>query len=100
MLPKLNDRINNLDKMKLLQHQFLGLQLSNVINDSAMDLEKVVNSDENSYEIDTILDHRGLVVEDSYYLVKWKNYNDEDNSWVNYSKFNNFECINMYWNSK
>ncbi|GAA5815765.1 hypothetical protein MFLAVUS_009280 [Mucor flavus] len=62
--------------MKLLQHQFLGLHLSNVINDNNnMDLEIVVN-DENNYEIDIILDHKGLVVEDSFYLVKWRNYDN------------------------
>lgn len=99
-LPKLNDRINNLDKMKLLQHQFLGLQLSNIINNNKMDLEIAMDYDENNYEIDIILDHKGLVVEDSFYLVKWKNYDDNENSWIHYTKFNTFECINTYWNSK
>lgn len=102
-LPKLNDRINNLDKMKLLQQQFLGLHLSDTsyINNNSneiMDLEIDIDSNE-SYEIETILDHKGLIVQDSYYFVKWKNYS-EDNSWIHYSKFNNFECINTYWSTK
>jgi hypothetical protein len=106
-LPKLNERINNLDKMKALQLQFLGLQVSESFyfnnrnnNNENMDLEIDIDNNENSYEIDIILDHRGLTVEDSYYLVKWKNYSDNDNSWIHYSKFNNFECINTYWNTK
>jgi hypothetical protein len=106
-LPKLNERINNLDKMKLLQQQFLGLELSNIAhfknnniyNNEKMDLEIDIDNNE-SYEIETILDHKGLIVEDSYYLVKWQNYSDEDNSWVHYSKFNSFDYINIYWNSK
>lgn len=105
LLPKLNDRINNLDKMKLLQQQFLGIQLSDTSHiknnhNDRMDLETDIDSNENSYEIDIILDHKGLIVEDSYYLVKWKNYSDIDNSWIHYSNFNNYECINTYWNTK
>lgn len=71
LLPKLNDRINNLEKMKSLQQQFLGLQLSNTThiklnnNNDRMDLEIEIDSNENSY-----------------YLVKWKNYSDDDNSWI------------------
>lgn len=64
-----------------------------------MDLEIVVN-DENNYEIDIILDHKELVVEDSFYLVKWRDYDNSENSWIHYTKFNTFECINTYWNSK
>ncbi len=91
--------------MKLLQQQFLGIQLldtSHIKNNhnDRMDLEIDIDNDENSYEIDIILDHKGLIVEDSYYLVKWKNYSDIDNSWIHYSKFNNYECINAYWNAK
>ncbi|CAO3618572.1 unnamed protein product [Mucor hiemalis] len=107
LLLKLNERINNLDKMKLLQQQFLGLELSNTSNiknnvsysNEGMDIETSIENNK-SYEVETILDHKGLIVQDSYYLVKWKNYSNEDNSWEHYSRFNNFECINMYWNSK
>lgn len=102
VLPKLNDRINNLDKMKLLQQQFLGMQMSDTShkNDNeVMELEVNINN-ESSYEIEIILDHKGLVVEDSYYLVKWKDYDNNENSWIHYSKFNSIECINYYWSSK
>lgn len=44
--------------MKLLQHQFLELQLTNIINNNKMYLEITIDYDENYYEINIILYHK------------------------------------------
>jgi hypothetical protein len=44
--------------------------------------------------------YHSLNVEDSYYLVKWKNHPSEQNSWIHYTNFNTFDLINSYWNNK
>lgn len=106
--PKVNERIIDLEKMKLLQKEFLGLNLTdtqitvNLKNKTVfenMEVEENIIDNEN-YEVEQILDHRGLIVEDSYYLIKWKDYPHSDNSWIHFSKFNETECIQKYWNNK
>lgn len=58
-----------------------------------------INENE-SFEIENILNHKGIMVEDSFYLVKWKSYTEDHNSWIHYSSFNTFDIINNYWNNK
>lgn len=53
-----------------------------------------------SYEIEIILDHKSIIVEDSYQFVKWKNYPSDQNSWIHYNNFNTFDLINSYWTNK
>ena len=60
---------------------------------------KVTAQDEepnNHYEIEKILDHRkhGPKFE---YSVKWKDYDDSYNEWINEDKFDTLEIINKYW---
>ncbi|KAI9243005.1 hypothetical protein EDC94DRAFT_591213 [Helicostylum pulchrum] len=82
--------------MTLLQQQFIGLQLQNItqnpkINSLIDNMDMEENMDNNNldnFEVEDILDHKGLVVEDSIYLVKWKNYPDSENQWLHYSRFN------------
>ena len=54
-------------------------------------------TDEENFEVEDILDcklKRGI----RYYLVKWKDYSEEDNSWVKESNFDTPEIIQEYWN--
>jgi hypothetical protein len=67
----------------------------NIAEDNNMEF---VNDD--SYEIECILDHKGIIVESSYYFVKWKNYPSDQNSWIHYNNFNTFDLIDSYWNNK
>jgi hypothetical protein len=103
--PKISERINNLDKMRLLQQQFIGLQTQNNVHVSqgfneADNMDMELNNDNNileDFEVEDILDHKGLVIEDSIYLVKWKNYPDSENQWLHYSRFNEHKIILDYW---
>ncbi|KAI8091676.1 hypothetical protein BDF21DRAFT_332706 [Thamnidium elegans] len=99
--PKISERITKLETMRSLQQQFIGLQIQNnqtILQYSqkvdTMDME--LNNHE-SFEVENILDHKGLVVEDSMYLVKWKNYTDEENQWLHYSRFDEYKIIDEYW---
>lgn len=100
ILPNINDRINNLRNMKELQKQFLGLETS--YENNLTSTNQNVQEDEymeNNYEVERILDHKGISEFDSFYLVKWKGYDNSENSWVHYSNFNTKECISNYWKS-
>ena len=54
--------------------------------------------DQNTAVVDKILKHRGAP--GSYeYLVQWKHFSDEYNSWEPQSNFNDTKCIEKYWSS-
>jgi hypothetical protein len=48
--------------------------------------------------VDKILKHRGAPG-DYEYLVQWKYYSDEYNTWEPESSFNDTNCITKYWSS-
>ena len=51
---------------------------------------------EPSYGIDAILQHRET--DSGYeYLVKWKGYGEDENTWEPFSNFNSIEAIQKYW---
>ncbi len=52
--------------------------------------------DQNTYTVQKIIDHRGDV--GSYeYLVKWKDYTSDYNTWEPQASFNDTNCITKYW---
>ncbi len=52
--------------------------------------------DRNTYTVQKIIDHRGDV--GSYeYLVKWKDYTSDYNTWEPQASFNDTNCITKYW---
>ena len=52
----------------------------------------------NVFEVEKILSHRGSPGKYEY-LVQWKGYDENDNSWVSQSDFHDIACISKYWNS-
>lgn len=58
-----------------------------------MDIETNNDSNYENYGVEIILDHKGLIIEDSLYLVKWKNFPDSDNEWLHYTRFNEYKVI-------
>lgn len=103
--PTIKEKIDYSITLKKLQDQFLGLKINkdnNFINEDTNIYENnnmEINENE-SFEIENILNHKGIMVEDSFYLVKWKSYTEDHNSWIHYSSFNTFDIINNYWNNK
>lgn len=84
------EHIKELVVVEQLQLQFLQLGISNIQETAASTINvPVINdndddemSDENNhFEIDCILDHRGKG-KNLQYLVKWKGYSDSSNKWV------------------
>jgi hypothetical protein len=55
--------------------------------------------DEPTYEVESIINHRGNPGQYEY-LVKWKNYSDENNSWEPAVNFLDDKCIQDYWKSQ
>ena len=53
-------------------------------------------SNEQAYEVESILSHRGPPAQREY-LVKWKHYPASENSWVAADSFNDTACISTYW---
>lgn len=73
-----------------------------IINKSKVkDINKVrdINKIDEVYEIEKIIKHK---IEDRNYkfLVKWKGYDDVDNSWISISAFNEKDMLREYINSK
>jgi hypothetical protein len=58
------------------------------------------NFDEaNTYDVETILDHRQDPTTNKYsYKVKWKNYDESHNTWEPTEHFMSDLCIRDYWN--
>jgi hypothetical protein len=92
--------------MQELQIQFLQLSASlndnNIVeNNNNDDINmNIPNYDEDDYEVEKVIEHKGIIIEDSYYLVKWKNYPDTENTWIHYNKFNTKNCIENYWENE
>jgi hypothetical protein len=62
-------------------------------------MEKLDNNSE-SYEVEKILDHKEEPDGSFKFLVKWKNFDESENSWVKDSDFNSKKLINKYWEEK
>jgi len=66
---------------------------------------KKIPEDENknneaSYEIKWIKKHRKNEDNTYSYLVSWKGYSEEDDSWVQESDFDGVAKINQYWKNR
>ena len=55
--------------------------------------------EEESYEVERVIGHKGPR-NNRVYLVKWKDYPEEDNSWVPVADFDTTEAIEAYWKTK
>lgn len=96
-------KIDEINDIKNLQLNFLNnLTIDNDdIAESFMNIDDNLddtNLQSNSYEIQYIIKHKKLF--DKYeYLVKWRNYGKEHNSWVKECDFNEIDTIREYWTS-
>jgi hypothetical protein len=52
-----------------------------------------------SFEVDHIVDHKGDMSERSY-LVRWKGFDPDDDSWVKHKDIQTLACIAEYWEKK
>ncbi|KAG0753929.1 hypothetical protein G6F29_014390 [Rhizopus arrhizus] len=57
--------------------------------------DEVIPKDE-LYEIEAIINHRGEPGNREY-LVRWKNYSKDHDSWLTAEAFTHPESINIYW---
>jgi hypothetical protein len=60
-----------------------------------INLIRDINKNNNFYEIENILVHK-LNDNDNIFLVKWKDYDESQNSWVNEKDFNEKDLIKKY----
>jgi len=65
-------------------------------------IKKIENLDneKESFEVEKILDHKEEPNGSYKYLVKWKNYDDSENSWVKDTDFDSKKLINKYWEER
>ncbi|MGH2611975.1 MAG: RNase H-like domain-containing protein [Rhabdochlamydiaceae bacterium] len=60
--------------------------------------EHVIEDDKQSFEVKEVLKHRQDKSGKSYeYLVRWKGYGSEDDSWIHESNFDDMAIIKKYW---
>lgn len=95
--------ININDNMILDENIIDDLDIENNNNTSDDDFPDIkvkdINKIDEVYEIEKIIKHK---IEDRNYkfLVKWKGYDDIDNSWISISAFNEKDMLREYINSK
>jgi hypothetical protein len=73
----------------LISRNFIAEELKSISQDSVVPRSEL-------YEIEAIIDDNGNS-RNREYLVKWKNYNKEHNSWVKSRDFTDPDLINAYW---
>lgn len=76
-----------------------GVELKQAQPLSRLKITNLEANDEQSFEIEDIRDHRmrrGQIE----YLVKWKDFPEEDNTWEKEAQFDTTECIEEYWSKQ
>ena len=58
------------------------------------------NNDEEHFEVEKIVDHQLEGVNGWKYLVKWKGYSDDENTWVRCEDFDSTLPIQKYWKER
>lgn len=59
-----------------------------------------INKDDEVYEVEDIVDHKINDNNTYSFMVKWKNYESSENSWVNEDDFNHKDLIKKYFSNK
>lgn len=97
-------KIEKINTIKDLQNQFLNNLNINTYDNTTEDTSMEINEDitnkklEKVYEVQYIITHK-KVLDDYEFLVKWKNYKKDQNSWVKMHDFIDKEIIEKYWKS-
>ena len=78
----------------LLQDQTGALLPRNVPPSQLKIISYHADPSEQSFEVLSILNHRGSV-QDREYLVKWKH--EYPDTWIHHAKFNDLDIIRKYW---
>ena len=88
---KVETKLEHEEQMSILQQQFVTMDMSYESDDAEM-----IASEEEIYEIEKILQHRGEG-NNVEYLVKWRGYGRKENSWEPIANFTSTICIEEYW---
>lgn len=93
------DQLNKIIRMQKIQQNVLQKHINE--DNISIDTENELSEIESEYEIEDILDHK-VVRKVRKYLVKWKDYSEEYNSWESENDIFAKEAIENYWkkNSK
>jgi hypothetical protein len=73
-----------------------GEQIHRAIDQLKIYKPKDKNNDEKSYELERIISHRGNG-KNLEYLVSWKGYSQDENSWIRPEQFDDHKIIQEYW---
>jgi hypothetical protein len=85
-------KIEDANSLQRLQEEFLGLGLA----DDLVDEEDMSGDDNNTYEVERILGHKGSSKHRKYH-IKWKGYPRSESTWVRESDLDADELIEEYW---
>ncbi|KAG2228462.1 hypothetical protein INT48_004128, partial [Thamnidium elegans] len=84
-----------IDNMKRKQNNLLNTLLN--MNSMSIDDETITTATQNnSYEIEKILNHRKYKKRTKYF-VKWKDYDESENCWIWESEFDDDQIIKDYY---
>ena len=74
-------------ELDVLKEYYRNKRKRNKGKNKVTDINKFRNKNKNVYEIKRIIGHK--VIDNEYqFLIEWKDYPDNDNSWISINKFN------------
>jgi hypothetical protein len=85
-------KIEDANSLQRLQEQFLCLD----VVDDPVDEDVISDHDDNTYEVERILGHKGSSRHRKYH-IKWKGYPRSESSWVRETDLNADGLIEEYW---
>lgn len=91
----ISDKLQDAQLVSALQDQFLNLDIHDEEEDPTSNNMSEGELSDSHFEVESIIKHRGPKHRREY-LVKWKGYVEEDNSWISLHQFDDTTIVQEY----